>query len=400
MTRSGAQGCITFETNRFKELSDMFQYCRNYLFIKRLLLFVDTILHIIAFMVGLALVAGTLFSAISTFVLPRIARSQLNRIVFGILRRVVEILLHFTSTFEQRDAMMAYYAPIGLMLLVPAWYTLITIGYAAMYWALGMQDLLFDLRLSGSSLLTLGFASSDGFLVTSLVFSEATIGLVLVALLIAYLPTMYSAFSRREQAVNLLEVRAGNPPSAVEMILRFNRIQGIERLNDYWSVWKAWFADIEESHTVLPALVFFRSPRPQNSWVTAAGAVLDAASLTLSAVDIPISASAQLSIRAGFLALRRISDYFDIRYPSDPHYPRNSINITRAEFDAALERLSRDNVPLKPDRDQAWNDFAGWRVNYDFVLLALCSLTMAPPSPWTGDRTPKSKLPPLFLPKK
>lgn len=360
----------------------------------------DIFLHILAFLFGLALVVRTLYSAISTFVLPRIARSQLNRVVFGMLRRVVEIFLHFTSTFEQRDAIMAYYAPIGLMLLVPAWYILISIGYAAMYWALGMQDILFDLRLSGSSLLTLGFASTDGFLISSLVFSEATIGLVLVALLIAYLPTMYSAFSRREQAVNLLEVRAGNPPSAVEMILRFNRIQGIERLNDYWSVWETWFADVEESHTVLPALVFFRSPRPQNSWVTAAGAVLDAAALTLSSVDIPISASAQLSIRAGFLALRRIADYFDIPYPPDPHFPQNPISVTRAEFDAALERLSQNDVPLKPDRDKAWIDFAGWRVNYDFVLLALCSLTMAPPSPWTGGRVNKSKLPPLFLPKK
>src|SRR5512133_1198065 len=104
----------------------------------------DRFLHILAFLFGLALVIGTLFSAISTFVLPRTARSQLNRVVFGVLRRVVEIFLHFTSTFEQRDAIMAYYAPIGLMLLVPAWYILITIGYAAMYWALGMQDLFFD----------------------------------------------------------------------------------------------------------------------------------------------------------------------------------------------------------------------------------------------------------------
>jgi hypothetical protein len=349
---------------------------------------------------GLALVIATLFSALSTFVLPRAARSRLNRAVFGFLRRVFEIPLHFTSSFARRDAIMAYYAPIGLMLLVPAWYVLIAIGYAAMYRALGINDWFLDLRLSGSSLLTLGTVSSDKFFVNILVFSEATLGLVLVALLIAYLPTMYSAFSRREQAVNLLEVRAGNPPTAVEMILRFNRIHGIEHLNDYWSVWEAWFADVEESHTVLPALVFFRSPHPQNSWVVAAGAVLDAAALSLSALDIPRSASAQLSIRAGFLALRQISDYFELPYPTDPRFPRDKISITRDEFNEALERLSAGGVPLKPDREQAWADFAGWRVNYDFVLLALCSLTMAPPAPWSSDRAPKHKLPPPFLPKK
>ena len=286
-------------------------------------------MRIIFFMLGLILILATLFSALSTFVLPRSARSRLNRLVFGLLRKIFEIPLRFTTSFAQRDAIMAYYAPIGLMLLVPAWYILVALGYAAIYWALGVPDWQMALRLSGSSLLTLGLAASDDIVVNIFTFSEATLGLVLVALLIAYLPTMYSAFSRREQAVNLLEVRAGSPPTAVQMIMRFHRIHGLERLNDYWPVWEAWFADIEESHTVLSALVFFRSPRPQHSWVVAAGTVLDAAALTLSAVDIPTSASAQLSIRAGFLALRRITDYFEISYPADPQFPRDPISIRR-----------------------------------------------------------------------
>ncbi len=119
----------------------------------------------------------------------------------------------------------------------------------------------------------------------------------MVALLIAYLPTMYAAFSRREQAVNMLEVRAGSPPSAVEMLLRFRRIHGLDKLGEYWRTWETWFADIEESHSTLATLVFFRSPRPEMSWVTAAGAVLDAAALTLSAVDVPYEPSAALCIR-------------------------------------------------------------------------------------------------------
>lgn len=349
----------------------------------------NLLLRIFIFLLGLALVIGTIFSALSTFVLPRASHSRLNQIVFGVLLRLFQLLLRFTKSYEKRDAIMSYYAPIGLMLLLPAWYILTALGYSGMYWAMGVPDWDLSMRLSGSSLLTLGFATSENFWVNALVFSEATLGLVLVALLIAYLPTIYSSFSRREQAVNLLEVRAGNPPSAVGMILRFYRIHGLERLNDYWPVWEAWFSDVEESHTVLPALVFFCSPRPQNSWVVAAGAVLDAAALTLSAVDIPLSASAQLSIRAGFLALRRICDDFDIPYPADPQFPQQSISISQTEFDAALEKLAQAGIPLKTDREKAWLDFAGWRVNYDHVLLALCDLTMAPSAPWSSDRLGK-----------
>jgi hypothetical protein len=134
-----------------------------------------------------------------------------------------------------------------------------------MYWALGVGNLFTVFHLSDSSLFTLGLDTSLTFWDSILIFSEAMLGLILVALLIAYLPTMYYAFSRREQAVNLLGVRAGTPPSALEMLMRFHRNHGLENLADFWKNWEAWFADIEESHTTLPALTFFRSPRAEDS---------------------------------------------------------------------------------------------------------------------------------------
>ena len=69
--------------------------------------YMDSLLPILIFLVGLLVVILTLFSALSTFVLPRAARSQLNRIVFGLLRRVVEFIFRFVKTYERRDAIMA-----------------------------------------------------------------------------------------------------------------------------------------------------------------------------------------------------------------------------------------------------------------------------------------------------
>lgn len=360
----------------------------------------STMIQILAFLAGLLTVLLTLSSALSTFVLPRAARSQLNRIVFGLLRRLFDFVLHFVKTYNNRDTIMAYYAPLGLMLLVPTWYILITLGYAAMYWALGVGAFPSMLRMSGSSLLTLGVESNNVLLVILLEFTESMLGLILVALLIAYLPTLYAAFSRREQVVNMLEVRAGSPPSALEMLLRFNRNQGLEKLADYWKVWEAWFADVEESHTTLPALIFFRSPRAENSWVTAAGAVLDAASITLSAIDIPYEISAALSIRAGYLAFRRIANYFDIPNPQEPQFPEVPICVDRAEFDQVLDKLAEAGLPLKADREKAWRDFAGWRVNYDRTLILLCGLVMAPQATWSSDRAPEYHPTPMLISKK
>lgn len=360
----------------------------------------DLLARALAFLTGVVVISLTLSSAVSTFVLPRSARSQLNRIVFGLLRRLFDFLLHFAKTYPRRDAIMAYYAPLGLMLLLPSWYILILLGYSAIYWSAGVGDLFAVFRLSGSSLFTLGFDISKTPLVTVIAFSEAMLGLMLVGLLIAYLPTMYSAFARREQVVNMLEVRAGSPPSALEMLLRFNRIHGLDRLADYWKTWEIWFADVEESHTTLPALIFFRSPRAENSWVTAAGTVLDCAAITLSAIDIPYEPSAALNIRAGFLTLRRIANYFDLPNPQDPRYPEFPICVERAEFDAVLDQLAEAGLPIKPDREQAWTDFAGWRVNYDRSLILLCGLVMAPQAPWSSDRAPEFHMTPLMILKK
>jgi len=344
------------------------------------------IARLVVFAAGVVLVAGTLYSAIQTFVLPRSANVLLTRIVFRSLLRVFGLRLRKARTYEQRDRIMALYAPIGLLLLPPVWLMLVLAGYAGMYWATGVDSLYEAFRTSGSSLFTLGFVPPLNTASTFLEFSEAAIGLVLVALLISYLPTIYSAFSRRETLVTMLEVRAGAPPSAIEMIKRYHRLHGLDSLHDVWVAWETWFSEIEESHTSLAALVFFRSPQPDHSWVTASGAVLDTAALMRSSVDAPRDIQADLCIRAGYLALRRIADFFFVRYDPDPK-PGDPISITRQEFDAACDELTAQGVPLKPNRDQAWRDFAGWRVNYDTVLLALAAITMAPYALWSSDRS-------------
>lgn len=346
------------------------------------------VLRIVVFILGLALVGGTLLSAIRSFVLPRSAPEALTRLVFLGMRRLFDLWLWRTTAYLDRDRVMALYAPFSLLVLPAVWLTLVALGYACMFWALGVAPLRAAFTLSGSSLLTLGFATADNMPKTLLVFSEATIGLILVALLISYLPTMYSAFSRREATVTMLEVRAGSPPSAYEMIARFHRLNRLDHFSDLWITWETWFVELEESHTSLPTLAFFRSPQPDRSWITAAGAVLDASALAITVLDMPHDPQADICIRAGFLALRRIADFFGIPYETNPQ-PTDPISIARSEFDALYDRLDDAGVPLKRDRDLAWRSFAGWRVNYDTTLLTLASLVEAPEAPWISDRAPR-----------
>ena len=72
----------------------------------------------------------------------------------------------------------------------------------------------------------------------------------------------------------------------------------------------------------------------------ASGAVLDGASLLASTVDRSRGADAELCIRVGYVVLRRIADFFDIRHNPDPHWPEEPISIDRRKFDQVCRQLA------------------------------------------------------------
>src|SRR3954452_5836925 len=337
------------------------------------------ILQLLVALAGVVIIARAGLSAVRTFVVPRGDNDRLSRMVFLGVRRAFNLVARPSRPYAERDRVMAYYGPIALMLLPAFWLLLLVVGFGLIYWALGMP-LTEALEVSGSSLLTLGFFRPEVDYGDIVSFVEAALGLALVALLISYLPTIYSSFSRRELQVSLIEVGADSPPSPIVMITRMHRLHGLSALHDMWEQWERWFAELEETHSSLPVLVFYRSQQPSQSWVNAAGAIMDAAAIVRSAVDVPLDVQADLAIRAGYLALRRITAFF--RIPFDPHpSPGDPISIDRERFERALDVLAEAGVPIIADRDQAWRDFAGWRVNYDGVLRSLERLTMAP-TPW------------------
>lgn len=345
------------------------------------------LLRIIAAGIGIIIVIGTVISAVKAFILPRAVNVWLTRFAFLIVGAFFKLRVKKAKTYEKRDSIMAMYAPLVLFLLPIFLLTLILIGYTFIFWALEPQPFTDAMRLSGSSLLTLGYESGNDTSYELIEFSEAMLGLIIVALLIAYLPTIYAAFSKRETAVALIETRAGTPPSALEFIARSFRTGDLDDLSSVWESWRIWFAELQESHTSLAPLSFFRSTQSDISWITAGGAVLDAAALMLSTIDTPRDADAAYCIRGGYIALQNIGAFFDLNFDSNPT-AGDPISVTREEFDEVYKQLEERGVPLIVDREQAWLDFAGWRVNYDTVLLQLASITYAPYAPWTSDRSP------------
>ncbi|HZD69260.1 MAG TPA: hypothetical protein VFA45_10195, partial [Actinomycetes bacterium] len=153
-----------------------------------------TALAVVLLPVGALVALVTVVSAVMTVVVPRATPVLLTRWVFISVRALFMLRSRRATSYEERDRRMAMYAPFSLLTLALAWLALVLFGYMLMYWSLGERPWRLAFALSGSSLTTLGFTAPPSLLMTALSFTEAGLGLALLALLISYLPAIYAAF--------------------------------------------------------------------------------------------------------------------------------------------------------------------------------------------------------------
>ena len=346
---------------------------------------VELAVHIAAGVAGGWLVITTVSGAIRSFVLPRNEIVRLNAFVFSGIRAIFDWSARRATNFARRDHIMAHYAPVALVALPIGWLALVGLGYTGIYWALGVEDLTKSYELSGSSLLTLGTTTEPGLAVHIFSYSEATIGLLLLTLLISYLPTISQVFSRREVVVTQVELRAGESGTAAGLLGWLGHDGNFQNDDAQWLAWEQWFAEIDESHTSLPVLVFFRSPQAGRSWVLTAGLILDAANLLFSALAVPRTRQAVLCFEAGTLALNRVYRYFSKKADTQPAELRSdeelaTISTARQEFAHSWQLLHTAGLPLVPDEETAWQHYRERRRRYASALEFLSVLLMTPPT--------------------
>ena len=332
---------------------------------------------------GAALLSVVLDSAIRTFLLPRVANVRLSRYVARSIGWIFHRVASEKRSYVTRDRILSLYPSIVLLAYQTLWLALTLVAFALGLVAAGVSSVGRSLEISGSSLFTLGTSSGAGGTQLTLEFIEAGVGLTLLALLISFIPTLYTAFQRREISVSRLSVRAGIPATPWGVLEIAQSVESYDRLDELWREWEQWFIEVGETHLTLTILNYYRSPTPEQTWIGSAATVLDAAALFNAAIDVAPSPTAGLCIRSGWLTLRRLADYFQITYPAKPDRSI-PISITRSQFDLVLARLESSGLPLVADRDAAWWDFVGWRVNYDAIVEACYERFTCPRTDWDG----------------
>ena len=345
----------------------------------------------VAAAVGILLVLTGWQSVIGTLIVPRPVGSWLTRMVDRLVVSAYMAAIRPVADYVRRDRILATQAAAILITQLGAWLAIFLAGYTLVLWPFQGRGITSALTEAGSSIFTLGFAEPPGTTPAVVVFLAAATGMVVVALQIGYLPTLYAAFNRRETEVALLASRAGVPSFGPELLARTyyalgSRVSTLHTLPELYQQWERWAADVAESHTTYLPLVRFRSPLPYSSWVISLLAMLDSAALILSlAPEQAPTVPARLFLRSGFTCLARVARAMNLDIPEEAD-PQGGITLTYQEFLDGIARMREVEFQITRDPADAWPDFVGWRVNYERAAYGIAAAVDAVPAPWSGPR--------------
>jgi hypothetical protein len=313
-------------------------------------------MRILVGVLGGALVVSMLVEIFVSFLLPRRVKRdpRIVRSVFDYTwrpwRRVARLLRP-----QAADTMLGMYGPIGLVVDLVLWVSLMMLGYACLQWAGGSHlvsngtvDFGNDLYFSAATMAASAPAGLSAHSTFARVIQviDAGSGLAVVAIVIGYLPALYQAFSSRETTVSQLDARAGSPPSAGRLVLRTARHGGWPALSEYLSGWETWAAELMETHLAYPVLAYFRSQHVNQNWLSAMSTILDACALTIACAPVGTVDPARFTFAIARHAVVDLSYSFRVE-PLPPAIDR----LPRSALEELLRQLRENGI--EPERDLA-----------------------------------------------
>ncbi|MEM9518632.1 MAG: potassium channel family protein [Actinomycetota bacterium] len=239
----------------------------------------------LAVVLGVMMVLVALADILNTVVTTQTRRGRFwpTNVIYLRSWSVIRALVTRVESQSRREAIMGAFAPLSVLMLLCAWIVQQVIGFGLIWWGLGgvsgAATLGDEIYYSGVVYFTLGFGEivpvdnipRYGALV------EAFCGVLTTALVIGYLPSLYSAYSERER--KLMTLDDGNEGRITPTNLIMSRCPDGDTsdLSNFFKEWEEWIAGVIETHSTFPMLLLFRSKHPGQNWVTGLGLVADAA---------------------------------------------------------------------------------------------------------------------------
>ena len=345
-------------------------------------------MHVVAIIAGVVIILAVLLDAFETVVLPRRVRRQFRITSWfyrNTWRRWAQLTAHIKSQ-TRRESFFGYFGPLSLIVLLGLWACGLIFGFALLQYGSGEHLLTGSLKInfhlllyhSGETFFTLGYGDITPATGLSRVLSvaEAGLGFGFLGVVIGYLPTIYSAFSRREIEISLLDARAGSPPSATELLTRAASSPDQRTLDQLFRDWERWAAEVLESHLSYPVLSFYRSQHSNQSWLGALTVVLDATALVIAGIDGVSNEQARWTFKMARHAVVDLAQVVQAHH--DPNAPDR---LTSEDLAQIRTQLAEKGLRLRTDAE-AEAKLAQLRMQYEPYAIGIARNLYIPLPPW------------------
>lgn len=352
-------------------------------------------MRIVTLVTGIVCLFAVLLDAFQTIILPRRAsgRFRLTRIFYTVTWRPWAFFARRLHNPRKRETAFSYYGPLSLIFLLVVWAGSMVVGFALIFFALGSPftdtsqgpGLRSDLYVSGTTIFTLGLGdvTPRSPWARELLIVEAGTGLGFLAVVMGYFPVLYSAFSRREVNISLLDARAGSPPTAAELLRRHSYKDAAGALTLLLEEWERWSAELLESHISYPQLCYFRSQHNNQSWISALTAMLDTSAILIAGVEGHEVRQAQLTFAMARHAMVDLAQVFSLPPVNDA-----PDRLPPERYEQLYKLLCQSGVSVKRDGD-SFERLRRMRVLYEGYSVALSNYLCMPLSPWIADKPHK-----------
>jgi hypothetical protein len=342
----------------------------------------------ITLIAGITCLAAVLLDAFKTIILPRRAtgRFRITRIFYVVTWNPWAFVAQRIQNLRNREAVFSFYGPFSLILLLAVWACGMIVGFALIYYALGspfnilIQGSGFrtDLYVSGTNFFTLGLGDVTPHSPWSrtLTILEAGTGFGFLAVVMGYFPVLYSAFSRREVSISLLDARAGSPPTAAELMRRHAYEGADQALGLLLVEWERWSAELLESHISYSLLCYFRSQHTNQSWISALTSILDTCALLIAGVRGHEARQAQLTFAMARHAVVDLAQIFSLKPVKNA-----PDRLPQERFDALYDMLCQSGISVCRD-GKSLERLQQLRELYEGYAEALSRYLRMPLPPW------------------
>ncbi|MBE9109753.1 two pore domain potassium channel family protein [Nodosilinea sp. LEGE 07298] len=246
--------------------------------------------------VGTGLVLVSLADIFLTVLHPRSESNLLSmlvaRIVWGLFRAVAQGLP------KQRDRILSYGGATIIVTLTGAWILMLLIGFALIVWpglgtAIQMTpgetptDFVTALYYSGFSLTTLGTGDLIPTTATYrfLMVLKSFLGFSIFTLVLSYVLAVYGALNSRNTFALSLHHRTADSADPAELLRRLATGNDLSTLNQNITDIAEKLISLVELNNSYPLLLYFRYRQPYYALARIIYLVIDAATLTKSALD-------------------------------------------------------------------------------------------------------------------